>query len=153
VPTNVLKNFRGKIMGNKFQHGFTLLELLVVVAILSVLIGLVAPKIMDRPDEARVVRAKSDIQALESTLNIYKLDNYAYPSTDQGLEALVNKPADAPNWKQGGYIKKVPKDPWGRPYLYLSPGVKGPVDIYTLGADGQEGGEGFNADIGNWNLE
>lgn len=140
-------------MGNKFQHGFTLLELLVVVAILSVLIGLVAPKIMDRPDEARVVRAKSDIQALESTLNIYKLDNYAYPSTDQGLEALVNKPADAPNWKQGGYIKKVPKDPWGRPYLYLSPGVKGPVDIYTLGADGQEGGEGFNADIGNWNLE
>lgn len=140
----------------KRQAGFTLIEIMVVVVILAVLATLVVPKIMDRPAQARVVKAKQDIRTIEGAINLYKLDNYAVPTTDQGLEALVTKtgiePAP-PNWKEGGYLPRLPKDPWNRPYLYLSPGVHGAIDIYTLGADGVEGGEKDKTDIGNWNLE
>ncbi len=138
------------------QGGFTLIEVMVVIVILGILAAVVVPRIMDRPDTARIAKVKQDIRTLESALNLYKLDNFTYPSTDQGLEALVKKPSGEPeprNWKEGGYIDRLPKDPWGNDYQYLNPGVHGPIDIYSLGADGQEGGEGINADIGNWNLE
>lgn len=137
-------------------RGFTLIEVMVVVVILSILALIVVPRVMDRPDEARITKARQDIRVLESQLNLYRLDNYVYPTTDQGLEALVKRPAGAPeprNWKQGGYLDRLPKDPWGNPYQYLSPGTHGAIDIYSLGADGRPGGEGINADIGNWNLE
>ncbi|MBF0625658.1 MAG: type II secretion system major pseudopilin GspG [Magnetococcales bacterium] len=140
----------------KQARGFTLIEVMVVVAILATLAALVVPRIMDRPDEARMVKARQDIRGLEAALNLYKLDNFVYPSTDQGLEALVKRPQGqpaAPNWKDGGYLSHVPKDPWKQPYHYLQPGEKGPFDLYTLGADGREGGEGPNKDIGNWNME
>jgi general secretion pathway protein G len=138
------------------QAGFTLIEVMVVVVILSILAAFIVPKIMDRPDEARIMKAHQDIRGLESALKLYKLDNYVYPSTDQGLEALVTKPGGSPepkNYKEGGYIERLPKDPWKNLYLYLNPGVHGDIDIYSLGADGQMGGEGINADRGNWNLE
>lgn len=137
------------------QGGFTLIEIMVVVVILGILAAVVVPRIMDRPDDARIAKAKQDIRVLESALNLYKLDNFYYPSTQQGLEALVTKPSGEPqpkNYKQGGYIKSLPKDPWGNPYQFLSPGVKSDIDIFTLGADNQPGGEGAAADIGNWNL-
>ena len=137
------------------QGGFTLIEIMVVVVILGILAAVVVPRIMDRPDEARVVKAKQDIRMIESALNLYKLDNFNYPSTQQGLEALVNKPSGDPepkNYKAGGYVKSLPKDPWGSPYQYLSPGTKGEVDIFSLGRDGKPGGEGTDADIGNWDL-
>ncbi len=133
--------------------GFTLIEVLVVVVILGILAAVVVPRLMDRPDEARVTRAKQDIQAIVTALNLYRLDNFVYPSTQQGLEALVRKPSgqpDAPNWRQGGYLDRLPKDPWGREYLYLHPGSRGELDVYTLGADGQPGGNGVNGEIGNW---
>jgi general secretion pathway protein G len=136
--------------------GFTLIEVMVVVVILSILAAIVVPKIMSRPDEARVTRVQQDIRGLSAALDLYRLDNYVYPSTDQGLEALVSRPGglsqDA-RWKEGGYIDRVPKDPWGNPYNYLQPGSHGEFDIYSFGADGAPGGEGVNADIGNWNLE
>lgn len=125
-------------MRKKYQ-GFTLIEVMVVVVILSILAAVIVPKIMDRPDTAREVKARTDIRALESALNLYKLDNFNYPSTEQGLEALVPK-----------YIDRMARDPWGNPYLYLSPGLHGDFDVYTLGADGLQGGTGKNADIGNW---
>lgn len=137
----------------KKQSGFTLIELMVVVAILAILAVVVAPMVLDRPDEARVVKAKQDMASISSALNLYKLDNYRYPTTDQGLEALVQKPTSDPvpkHWRP--YLQNLPKDPWGNDYLYLSPGEHGDFDLYTLGADGQEGGEGVNADIGNWGL-
>ena len=137
------------------QGGFTLIEIMVVVVILGILAAVVVPRIMDRPDEARVVKAKQDIRMIESALNLYKLDNFNYPSTQQGLEALVNKPSGDPepkNYKAGGYVKSLPKDPWGNAYQYLSPGSKGEVDIFSLGRDGKPGGEGTDADIGNWDL-
>jgi len=133
------------------QSGFTLIELMVVVVILAVLAAFVAPKLMDRPDEARLVKAKQDISAISSALQLYKLDNFVYPTTDQGIEALVTEPTDDPqpkHWKQ--YLEQMPSDPWGNPYLYLSPGEHGDFDLFTYGADGQEGGEGVNATIGNW---
>ena len=135
------------------QQGFTLIEIIVVVVIIGILATFVAPKFMGKTDTARITKAKSDILSLESALDLYKLDNYAYPNTDQGLDALINRPTSDPvptNWQEGGYIKKLQKDPWQRDYLYLSPGEHGEIDIYSLGADGIEGGEGPNADIGNW---
>ncbi len=135
------------------SNGFTLIEVMIVVIILGILAAFVVPRIMDRPDEARIVKAKQDIRTLMSALNLYRLDNLNYPTTDQGLDALVKKPADAKNWKQGGYIDRLPNDPWGKPYQYLRPGTRGEVDVFTLGADGQPGGEGKDADIGNWNLD
>lgn len=134
-------------------RGFTLIEVLVVVVILGILAAVVVPKFFDKPGEARQARAKADINALVTALNLYRLDNYVYPSTDQGLQALVAKPAGTPearNWKAGGYLERLQQDPWGRDYLYLSPGQHGEIDVYTLGLDGQQGGEGENADIGNW---
>lgn len=140
----------------RHTHGFTLIEVMVVVVILGILAAIVVPKIMDRPDTARITKARHDIRALESALNLYKLDNFAYPSTDQGLEALVEKPTGSPeprNWKSGGYLERLPKDPWGNEYQYLQPGVHGELDIFSFGRDGRPGGEGSDADIGNWNLE
>ena len=137
------------------QGGFTLIEIMVVVAILAILGATVVPLILDRPDQARMVKAKQDIRAIEAALDLYKLDNFNCPTSDQGLQALVEPPSSdpvAPNWKDGGYLKKLPKDPWGREYLYLSPGENGEVDIYTLGRDGSNGGEGVDADIGNFNI-
>ncbi len=144
------------VPANLRQAGFTLIEIMVVVVILGILAAIVVPKVMDRPDAARITKAKQDIRAIQSALDLYKLDNYSYPSTDQGLEALVTKPSGTPEarkWKQGGYLDRLPKDPWGNEYQYLSPGSHGNVDIFTLGADGRPGGEGVNADIGNWTLE
>jgi len=136
------------------QTGFTLLEIMVVVVILGILATMVAPQILGRADDARITKAKSDIVSLEAALDLYQLDNYVYPNTSQGLESLATKPSESPeprNYKQGGYVKSLPQDPWGRDYLYLNPGVKTQTyDIYTLGADGEEGGEGVNTDIGNW---
>lgn len=137
-------------------RGFTLIEIMVVVVILGVLAAIVVPKIMDRPDQARVVRARQDIRALASALALYRLDNLNYPSTEQGLEALVAKPADGPlpaRWKSGGYLDRLPKDPWGRDYLYLAPGRHGEFDLWTQGADGQPGGDSYAADLGNWDAE
>ncbi len=135
------------------QDGFTLIEVMVVVVILGILAAFIVPKIMDRPDAARIAKAKSDIGAIESALSLYRLDNHKYPSTDGGLEALVDKPADAPSWKEDGYLQRLPVDPWGKPYQYLNPGVHGSIDIFSYGADGADGGEGANADIGNWNIQ
>ena len=135
------------------QKGFTLIEIMVVIVILGILGTIVAPIILKRPDQARVTKAKQDLQVLSSALDMYKLDNFNYPDTDQGLEALVSRPTsgeDVPNWSEGGYIKKLPKDPWGRDYLYMSPGENDPVDIYSLGSDGAPGGEGAASDIGSW---
>ena len=135
----------------KKNQGFTLIEIIVVVVIIGILATLIAPKFLGRTDEARVVKAKNDIKALESALDLYKLDNYQYPTTDQGLEALVEKPSVDPvpnSWKDGGYVKKLSKDPWQRDYLYSNEAGEGPL-IYTLGADGVDGGEGPNADISN----
>mgnify|MGYP005841427835 CR=1 FL=1 len=144
------------MLAHRNQSGFTLIEIMVVVVILSILAAIVVPRIMDRPDQARVVKARQDIRVMENALKLYKLDNYVYPSTDQGLEALVARPQGEPvakNWKNGGYLDRLPRDPWGNPYQYLNPGEHGQVDIYSFGADGQSGGEGINADIGNWNIE
>jgi general secretion pathway protein G len=134
-------------------RGFTLIEVLVVVAILGILAAIVVPRIMDRPDEAKRVAAKADVAAIAQALKLYRLDNGFYPSTDQGLAALVQRPSTNPvpgNWKQGGYLERLPKDPWGSDYQYLQPGVKGEIDVFSLGADRARGGEGNNADIGNW---
>lgn len=138
------------------MSGFTLIEIMVVVVIIGILVAIVAPRVMDRPDTARIVKARQDMRVLEGALNLYRLDNYVYPSTEQGLEALVAQPNGEPqakNWKQGGYVDRLPKDPWGNTYNYLNPGVHAEIDIFTLGADNRPGGEGINADIGNWNLD
>jgi general secretion pathway protein G len=136
------------------QSGFTLIEIIVVVVIIGLLAAVVTQTLSGRTDDARIAKARQDIQAMETALTLFKLDNFRYPTTEQGLRALVEKPADPEirNWKEGGYVKRLSKDPWGRDYLYESPGTHGDVDIYTLGADGQAGGEKANADIGNWNL-
>ena len=137
----------------RHAHGFTLIEILVVVVIIGILAAAVVPRLMDRPGEAMQVRARSDIQTLSTALNMYRLDNFAYPSTNQGLEALINRPGGSPearNWRSGGYIDRIPKDPWGRDYVYLSPGQRGDFDLYSYGADGQPGGEGENADVTSW---
>lgn len=137
------------------QSGFTLLEIIVVVAIIAILAAYIAPKVAGRVDDARISKAKSDIRVLESSLELYKLDNFVYPSSEQGLNALVNKPSGSElrNWRDGGYIKKLNKDPWGNDYQYLYPGNNGEFDVFSLGADAAVGGTGEAADIGNWNLD
>jgi len=138
-----------------WQGGFTLLEVMVVVVILGILAALVVPKILSRPDEARVTAAKQDIASVMQALKLYRLDNQRYPTTEQGLQALVTQPATAPltpNWKAGGYVERLPKDPWGNPYQYLNPGIHGEIDMLSFGADGAPGGEGNDADIGSWSL-
>jgi general secretion pathway protein G len=135
------------------QRGFTLVEVMVVVAILGILAALIVPKIIGRSDDARIVAAKQDVATLQSALKLYRLDNQRYPTTDQGLKALVEKPTADPlpnNWKAGGYLDKLPKDPWGNSYQYLQPGVHGELDVFSFGADGQPGGTGNDADIGSW---
>ncbi len=137
------------------NSGFTLIEIMVVVVILGVLAALIVPRIMGRPDEARITAARQDISSLLQALKLYRLDNQRYPSTEQGLLALVEKPGGEPaprNWKTGGYLERLPNDPWGQPYQYLSPGLHGEIDVFSLGADSQPGGEGIDADIGSWSL-
>jgi general secretion pathway protein G len=141
---------------SKEQRGFTLIEIMVVVVIIGVLGAIVVPQFMGRPDQAKVTAAKTDIQAIGTSLEMYRLDNAHYPSTLQGLEALSKRPAGTPaarNWNPQGYLKSVPVDPWGTPYQYLNPGVRSgnaSYDLYSFGADGVSGGEGLAADIGNW---
>lgn len=130
--------------------GFTLVEVLVVVVILGILAAVVVPRIMGRPDDARIVRATQDVAAIVSALNMYRLDTGTYPSTEQGLAALVEKPLEAQGWRAGGYLDGVPLDPWNRNYHYLSPGEYGDIDVWSEGADGKRGGDGANGDIGNW---
>ena len=137
------------------NQGFTLLEIIVVVAIIAILAAYIAPKVAGRVDDARISKAKSDIRVLESSLELYKLDNFVYPSSGQGLDSLVNKPSGegTKNWREGGYIKKLNKDPWGNEYRYTYPGSNLEFDVFSLGADAAVGGEGEAADIGNWNLD
>ena len=134
-------------------RGFTLVEIMVVVVIIGILGALVVPKLLGRTGESRVTAARVDIATMMQALKLYKLDNQRYPSTEQGLIALVSKPTSGPSangWKSGGYLEKLPKDPWGNAYQYLSPGIHGEVDVFSLGADGQTGGTGEDADVGSW---
>ena len=140
----------------KVQRGFSLIEILVVLVIMGLLISVVAPTVLNSADDARIQKVQADFKAVETALKIYRLDNFIYPSTEQGLVALVEPSTLEPeprNFKQGGYLQEVPMDPWGREYLYLSPGENGEVDIFSYGADGLPGGEGQNADLGNWSAE
>lgn len=140
-----------KLAQRRLTSGFTLIELMVVLVIIGVLAALIVPSVLDRAEDARATAAKTDVNNLMQTLKLYKLDNQRFPSAEQGLLALLQKPSTAPippNWK--GYIDKLPNDPWGRPYQYLNPGIKSEVDVMSFGADGQAGGEGKNADIGSW---
>lgn len=140
---------------SRAARGFTLIEIMVVVVIMGILAALVVPKLMGRTDDARIVAAKQDISTMMGALKLYKLDNMHFPSTEQGLQALIAKPTSGPSangWKTGGYIDKLPKDPWGNSYQYLSPGIKGEIEIFSLGADGQPGGTGNDTDIGSWDL-
>ena len=136
------------------QRGFTLIEIMVVVVIIGVLGAIVVPQFMSRPDQAKVTAAKTDIQAISTALEMYRLDTFSYPSTQQGLEALSKRPSGTPvakNWNPQGYLKSMPLDPWGTPYQYLSPGTRSPgYDLYSFGSDGVAGGEEHAADIGNW---
>jgi general secretion pathway protein G len=153
ILAGLFKHARHQAMKTRHnkQHGFTLIEVMVVVVILGILAAILVPKVMDRPDQARKVKAKQDIRALEAALNLYKLDNFVYPTTDQGLEALQEKPTspEPPNWKDGGYIDRLPKDPWNQDYLFLSPGEHGSIDIFSMGPDQQPSDD----DIGNWGLQ
>ena len=144
------------------QAGFSLLEILVVLVILGILVSLVAPTVLNRVGDARLQKVRADISAIETALALYQLDNFRYPTTEQGLQALVTPPEldpVAPNWKPGGYLKELPLDPWGKPYLYLYPGERAAsqgqtrADIYTLGADGIVGGDGQDTDLGNWSVQ
>lgn len=139
----------------QLQRGFTLIEVMVVVVILSVLAAFVVPQIMSRPDEAKMVKAQQDVVRIESALDMYRLDNGRYPTQAQGLSALVNRPSTPPvpqHYNSSGYLRRLPVDPWGREYQYRNPGIHGEIDVFSLGKDGQEGGEGSNAEIGNWQV-
>ena len=132
-------------------RGFTLIELMVVLVIIGVLAALIVPNVLERADDARVTAARTDITNIMQALKLYRLDNQRYPTAEQGLQSLITKPTAGPvpgNWKL--YLEKLPNDPWGRPYQYLNPGIKGEVDVMSFGADGQSGGEGKNADVGSW---
>jgi general secretion pathway protein G len=135
--------------------GFTLIEIMVVIVILGILAALVVPRVLERPDEARAIAVRNDIAAISQALKLYRLDNQRYPTTEQGLAALVARPTQPPlppNWKPNGYLERLPKDPWGGNYQYLNPGLHGEIDIFSLGADGQPGGTGIDSDIGSWDL-
>ena len=136
------------------SSGFTLIEIMVVVVILGILAALIAPNVISRIDDAQVTKVRADIRAIESALKLYRLDNFRYPTTDEGLDALVNRPQD-PNakWPEGGYLDQLPVDAWDYPYVYLYPGNQGTFDLYSMGRDGQQGGEGLDAEIGNWDLD
>ena len=143
-------------IAEKSQSGFTLIEIMVVVVIIGLLAAVVGPKVFKNVGKANIAKVKTDIRAIESSLNLYRLDNFSYPSTDQGLQALVSQPGGSPearNWQEGGYIPRLPKDPWGREYQYLSPGEQGEMDIFTYGKDGASGGSGEDADLSNWDLD
>jgi general secretion pathway protein G len=146
---------RQRTLGRAVQRGFTLIEIMVVVIIIGLLAAVIVPTVINKVDDARISKAKTDIQALETALTMFRLDNSKYPTTDQGLQALVVQPTDPSirHWRVGGYLQRVSKDPWGAEYQYANPGAHGKeFDLYTLGADGQPGGDGVNADIGNWNI-
>jgi len=150
---NSLKNKRRGAARHQKQSGFTLIEIMVVIVILGVLAALIIPRVMSRPDEARVIAAKQDVSTIVQALKLYRLDNFSYPTNAQGLSALVKKPEMDPlpaNWKTGGYLDQLPKDPWGHDYQYINPGIHGEIDVFSYGADGVAGGEGVNADVGNW---
>lgn len=142
-------------MDRRQSRGFTLIEIMVVVIIIGILASFIGPKVLGRVDDARLQKARQDIRSIESALNLYRLDNFSYPTTEQGLQALVTKPTDPNirNWKAGGYLDRMPQDPWQRDYQYLSPGQHGEMDIFTYGRDGRPGGEGEDADIGNWTIQ
>ena len=149
------RNIVFKTANKNKPMGFTLIEVMVVVVILAILAAIVVPRIMRRPDEAKVVKAKQDVLAIENAMDLYKLDNGNYPTSEQGIKALVAKPTSDPvpqNWEHGGYLKHMPVDPWGHPYHYLKPGKHGDIDIFTYGANNKPGGTGINATIGNWNV-
>jgi general secretion pathway protein G len=150
------EGIRRRTARNAPQRGFTLIEIMVVVVIIGLLAAVIVPSVVNKVDEARVAKAKQDISSLETALTMFRLDNSRYPTTDLGLGALVTQPTDPSirNWKPGGYVKRVSKDPWGNDYQYVYPGTHGgEYDLYSLGADNQPGGEGTDADIGNWNAE
>lgn len=141
---------------NSAQQGFTLIEIMVVMVILGLLVAIVAPNIMGRSEQAKVTVAETQLSNIANALSLYRLDNSHYPSTQQGLEALVSRPSGSPepkNWNSDGYLKNVPDDPWGSPYQYVSPGTEGPYDLYSYGSDGQEGGDGDAADISVWKVK
>ena len=140
-------------IATSLERGFTLIEIMVVVVIIGLLAAFVAPNLMGNVDTAQINRARQDIRNIETSLNLYRLDNFRYPSTVEGLEALVSNPGEsvAPNWKQ--YLNRLPRDPWNNVYQYQNPGQRGEFDVFSFGADGQQGGEGINADIGNWALD
>jgi general secretion pathway protein G len=148
-----MQNIKHRMQQQRRQRGFTLVEIMVVVVIIGILGMLVVPKLLGRTGEARVTAARTDISTLMQALKLYKLDNQRYPTTEQGLQALVQKPTTGPaanGWKEGGYVEKLPKDPWGNNYQYLSPGLHGEIDVFSLGADGQPGGGGEDTDVGSW---